>query len=95
MKLLGLIASCAFGCGSQSLSPAAARIHEGTELELTDCAVLQRVNGSAPADDANAETTAKNAAREAAAKLGATHIRWIVPCCTYVEANAYRCDAPE
>ena len=26
---------------------------------------------------------------------GATHVRWIVPCCSYVERDAYKCDMPE
>lgn len=90
-----LVALFATACGSKSgLSPAAANLKEGTDLELTDCAQLERVNGSAKASDENAEEHAKNEAREKAAELKATHIRWIVPCCTYVEAATYRCDTP-
>ncbi|NVB79587.1 MAG: hypothetical protein HOV81_14415 [Kofleriaceae bacterium] len=85
----------AVGCGSKTPSPAAARIHEAEESDLTDCTFLQKVQGSASESDKNAEMHAKNEARENAAKLGATHIRWIVPCCTSVEAEAYRCDVPE
>ncbi len=95
LPLLAPIALCVIACGSNKVSPAAARILEGDELQLTDCAVLQRVNGSASTNDSDAELHAKNAAKEQAAKLGATHVRWIVPCCSYVEAIAYRCDAPE
>lgn len=89
------LALCVVACGSKSPSPEAARIREGSDLELTDCAFLQKVQGNASETDGNAETHAKNAAREQAAAVGATHIKWIVPCCTYVEAEAYRCDAPE
>jgi hypothetical protein len=90
-----LAALFTIACGSKSLSPAAARLREGTDTELTDCSFLQKVSGTASDGDSNAATTAKNAAKESAAALGATHIRWIVPCCTYVEAEAYRCDVPE
>lgn len=93
---LSLVGLCVFACGSKSgkLSPAASRIKEGSDLEITDCTQLERVNGSAPSSDTNAEENAKNQAKEQAAALGATHVRWIVPCCTYVEAATYRCDAP-
>ncbi len=93
--LLTLLLSCVTACGSNKGSPAAARVLEASESDITDCAVLRRVSGSASANDSNPEQTAKNAAKAEAAKLGATHVRWIVPCCTYVEAEAYRCDAPE
>ena len=93
--LISIVALCAIACGSKSLSPAAARIREGSDLELTDCSYLQKVSGTASENDKRAQTTAKNAAREAAAAIGATHIKWIIPCCTSVEAEAYRCDAPE
>ena len=94
-RILLLTALVLAACGSKSgLSPAAARLAEGSELELTDCEQLERVNGSAGAKDEMAEEHAKNQAREKAAALGATHIRWIVPCCTYVEAATYRCDTP-
>jgi len=92
---LPIVALCVIACGSKSLSPAAARIREGNESDLTDCALLQRVKGTASDSDSNAETTAKNKAREEAAALGATHIKWIIPCCTSVEAEAYRCDVPD
>lgn len=85
----------AVACGSKSPSPAAASIREGNESDLADCTFLQKVQGTASDSDGNAATTAKNAARERAAAIGATHIRWIVPCCTSVEAEAYRCDLPE
>lgn len=92
---LSFVALCAIACGSKTLSPAAARIREGNESDLTDCSFLQKVQGTASDSDSHAATHAKNAAREEAAKIGATHIRWIVPCCTSVEAEAYRCDAPD
>jgi hypothetical protein len=92
---LVIVGVCVIACGSKSMSPAAARIKEGSDTELTDCAFLQRVSGTASDSDSNAERTAKNAAREEAAKLGATHLKWIVPCCTSVEAEAYRCDLPD
>lgn len=82
-------------CGGKSLSSGAARIKEGDESDLTDCAFLQKVQGTASDGDSNAQATAKNAAKEEAAKLGATHIKWIIPCCTSVEAEAYRCDVPD
>lgn len=80
-------------CGSKT--PSAARIHEAEESDLTDCTFLQKVEGSASESDKNAAMHAKNEAKENAAKLGATHVRWIVSCCTSVEAEAYRCDVPE
>ena len=88
-----LVVLCAVACGSKT--PAAARIHEATESDLADCTFLQKVQGTASESDKNAEAHAKNAAKENAAKIGATHIRWIIPCCTSVEAEAYRCDVPE
>jgi len=94
-SLLVITIVCATACGGNKLSAKADRIREGSDLELTDCAFLQKVNGSASDTDSQAATHAKKAARERAAALGATHIKWIVPCCTYVEAEAYRCDAPE
>jgi hypothetical protein len=90
-----IVALFAVACGSKTLSPAAARIREGTESDLADCTFLQKVQGAASDSDSNAATHAKNAAREQAAAIGATHIRWIVPCCTSVEADAYRCDVPD
>ena len=93
--LISIVALGAIACGSKTLSPAAASIREGNESDLTDCTYLQKVQGTASDSDSNAATHAKNAAREQAAALGATHIRWIVPCCTSVEADAYRCDVPE
>jgi hypothetical protein len=77
-------------CGSSSMSSAAASIREAEDSDLGDCAFLQKVKG-----DGDAAASAKRAAREQAAKLGATHIKWIIPCCTSVEADAYRCDVPE
>jgi hypothetical protein len=93
-RLIGIVGLCALACGANA--PPAARIREGRELELTDCTLLQRVSGSAddPGNDA-AMTHAKQQAMAEAAALGATHVKWIVPCCTYVEGNAYRCDAPD
>jgi len=88
-------AGCLAACGSKSMSSAAASIREAEESDLGDCAFLQKVQGTASDDDKEAATHAKAAAREEAAKLGATHIKWIIPCCTSVEADAYRCDVPD
>ena len=88
-----IVGLCAVACGGKQ--PAASRIVDGTELELADCAVLEKVSGTASTSDPDAETHAKAAARSRAAELGATHVKWIVPCCTYVEGTAYRCDAPD
>jgi hypothetical protein len=74
-------------CGSTSKST---RVGDADETMLADCKIIQRVNGSGA--DANA---AKDDARKKAAALGATQIRWIVPCCTTVEGDAYRCDLPK
>ena len=86
---LAIVVLCV-SCGSKSLSPAAARLVDGDDINLADCQIVQRVKGTG-----GDETHAKNAAREKAAALGATHVRWIVPCCTAVEGDAYRCDRPE
>lgn len=56
---------------------------------MSDCAALGKVEGAG----GNMESAQANA-KEHAAALGATHIKWIVPCCTTVEAQAYRCDVP-
>jgi hypothetical protein len=95
LRVIWIVGLFGMACGSSSPSPAAARIREGSDLELTDCAFLQKVQGRASDSDSKAETHAKNAAREQAASIGATHVKWIVPCCTYVEAEAYRCDTPD
>ena len=89
-----LIAFALCGCGGSSLSSKASALHEGTDADLQDCSFLGKVEGTASESDSKAEVHAKNMARENAAKLGATHIKWIIPCCTSVEAEAYRCDAP-
>jgi hypothetical protein len=89
-----LIALALVGCGgSSSLSSKAAALHEG-DADFKDCTFLGKVEGTASDSDKSAELHAKNMARENAAKLGATHIKWIIPCCTSVEAEAYRCDLP-
>lgn len=97
MKRLSNIWIVAFvlACGSNARSPSSVRIHLGDESELTDCTYLQKVEGTASDSDDRAEVHAKQSARAQAAAIGATDIRWIVPCCTYVEADAYRCDVPE
>lgn len=77
------------GCGAKGPSPAAARILEADDATMGDCTPLGKVNGAGGNVDA-----AKADAREHAAKLGATHIKFIVPCCTTVEAETYRCDVP-
>jgi hypothetical protein len=82
-------------CGSKGPSPAAANLREASDSDLTDCAFLQKVQGAASDGDPKAEAHAKAKAREAAAAAGATHIKWIIPCCTSVEAEAYRCDVPD
>ena len=93
--VISLVALCTFACGSKTLSPSAVRVHLGDETELNDCTFLQKVEGTASDTDSQAEMHAKHNARAQAAAIGATDIRWIVPCCTYVEADAYRCDVPE
>ena len=86
--ILGLFAgACGSGSGRSSLL-------EGNDAELTDCTFLQKVQGTAGDYDRSAEFHAKSAARKRATALGATHVKWIVPCCTYVEADAYKCDMP-
>ncbi len=76
-------------CGGSGLSAAASKLKEGDDSSLGDCAFLQKVSGAG-----SDETSSKNAAREKAADLGATHLKWIIPCCTTVEAEAYRCETP-
>ena len=94
LRMIGIVAVCAVACGGRT--PGTARIHEGSNLELTDCTLLRRVSGTANDKDNDAAfTRAKHEAMAEAATLGATHIQWIVPCCTYVEGNAYRCDTPD
>ena len=80
-------------CGGKSRR--ADNIIEGNEADLTDCSFLQKVKGTASETDSNAAGVAKRKAKEEAAAIGATHVKWIVPCCTYVEGDAYRCDAPD
>jgi hypothetical protein len=91
MKLIWIVASCALACGSKKPT---ARVVDGDATTLADCKVLERVRGTASEGD-DAGTRAKNDARKKAAALGATHIRWIVPCCTSVEGDAFRCDLPD
>ena len=90
--LITIITSYAIACGGNTRDPAS--VIDGTE-DLTDCSLLRRVNGEASDSDSNAAAVARRKAKAEAASIGATHIKWIVPCCTYVEANAYRCDAPD
>ena len=92
-RLILVSALCAIACGSKT--HAGSHIREGSDLELTGCSFLQKVSGTASVDDKNAAAHAKAKAREEAAKLGATHIKWIIPCCTSVEGDAYRCDLPD
>src|SRR5512140_2779186 len=95
MRLLPLITlALATSCGAKGPSPAAARIGDGNDVELADCTDLGKVEGTASEDDKNREAHAKDAAREQAAAMGATTIKWLVPCCTSVEGEAYRCDVP-
>ena len=93
--VIWIFAFSAIACGSKAPSPETVRIHGDNESELNDCTFLQKVKGTASDSDSRAEIHAKHNARAQAAAIGATDIRWIVPCCTYVEAEAYRCDAPE
>ena len=90
-----IVALCAVACGARSVGPTAIRIHDGDEAELKDCTFLQKVEGTASDSDSQAEMHAKHNAKAQAAAIGATDLKWIVPCCTYVEADAYRCDAPD
>jgi len=87
-----IVGLCAIACGGKTPS---SRIVEAADSDLTDCAFLQKVQGTASDGDSSAASHAKAKAREQAAAIGATHIKWIVPCCTYVEADAYRCDVPD
>ena len=84
---IGILAAC----GARAVE---SRVVDGEASTLTDCQPLERVTGTSEGGP-DAETQAKNDARKKAAKLGATHIRWIVPCCTSVEGDAYRCDMPD
>lgn len=93
--LFWIVALCVAACGSSTHGPTSVRIHDGEDSELTDCTFLQKVEGTASDSDSRAEVHAKQRARAQAAAIGATDIEWIVPCCTYVEADAYRCDVPE
>ena len=90
---LTVLASLAIACGGNSRR--SANVIDSAEAELTDCSFLQKVQGTASDTDRNAERVAKRKAKAEAASIGATHIMWIVPCCTYVEADAYRCDTPD
>ncbi|HTL37011.1 MAG TPA: hypothetical protein VL326_27935 [Kofleriaceae bacterium] len=90
MRLLWVVVLFGTACGSKGLSTAAAHLRESDGSELTDCSFIGKVTG----EGTNA-TQAKNVAKEKAADAGATHIKWIVPCCTSVEAEAYRCDVPD
>ena len=91
--LITIIASYAFACGGSTRGTA--NVIDGAEADLTDCSFLQKVKGSASDSDSNAAGVARRKAKAEAATIGATHIKWIVPCCTYVEADAYQCDTPE
>ena len=95
LLLTSITIALATSCGGKGPSPAAAHIRDGDDVELTDCKDLGRVEGTANDNDNNAVADAKDAAREQAAGMGATTVKWIVPCCTSVEGEAYRCDAPE
>jgi hypothetical protein len=79
-------------CGSKT---SASRVLDGDESNLADCQFVQKVKGSATGTDADVATRAKDDARRKAAAAGATHIRWLVPCCTEVEGDAFRCDLPK
>jgi hypothetical protein len=91
--LITIIASTMLACGGSTRGPA--KVIDAGEADLTDCAFMQKVKGTASDDDSNAASVARRKAKAEAASIGATHIKWIVPCCTYVEADAYQCDTPE
>jgi hypothetical protein len=91
--LITIIAWYAIACGGNSRGPA--NVVDGAEADLTDCSFLQKVKGTASDSDSNAAAVSRRKAKAEAASIGATHIKWIVPCCTYVEADAYQCDTPE
>jgi len=90
---LTVIASYAIACGGSPRR--SVNIIDSADAELTDCSFLQKVQGTASDYDRHAESVAKRKAKAEAASIGATHIKWIVPCCTYVEADAYQCDTPD
>jgi hypothetical protein len=93
MTRLVLIAACAIACGGKT---SGSRVVDTEELaNLADCKILERVTGTSSGEGQAAANRAKDEARRRAASLGATHVRWIVPCCTSVEGDAYRCDVPE
>jgi hypothetical protein len=83
----------AIACGGKGKG--ASSVHDADNVELTDCAFLGKVDGTTSGTGMEAAERAKNNAREKAAALGATVIKWIVPCCTDVEGDAYRCDVPD
>ncbi|MBA2538914.1 MAG: hypothetical protein H0V17_04700 [Deltaproteobacteria bacterium] len=87
-----IVALFAAACGGKTTG---SRVVDGDEANLTDCKILERVKGTASDSASDPATIAKADARSKAAKLGATHIRWIVPCCTTVEGDAFRCDLPD
>lgn len=91
--LITIIASYVIACGGTTRGPAS--VIDNADADLTDCSFLQKVKGSASDSDSDAAGVAQRNAKAEAASIGATHIQWIVPCCTYVEANAYQCDTPE
>ena len=92
LSLLTIIVASAIACGGSTKRTS---VIDSPEADLTDCSFLQKVQGTASDSDANAERVAKRKAKAEAASIGATHIKWIVPCCTYVEADAYQCDTPD
>jgi len=88
-----LVIIASFACGGTTRGPST--IVDSADEDLTDCSFLQKVQGTASDSDSNAAGVARRKAKAEAAAIGATHIKWIVPCCTYVEADAYQCDTPE
>lgn len=91
--IITIIASCVIACGGTTRGPAT--VIDSADTDLTDCSFLQKVKGTASDSDGDAAEVARRKAKAEAAAIGATHVQWIVPCCTYVEANAYQCDVPE
>jgi hypothetical protein len=91
--LITIVASYVIACGGNTRGPA--NVIDGAEADLSDCAFLQKVKGTASDTDSHAAGVARRKAKAEAAAIGATHIKWIVPCCTYVEADAYQCDTPD
>jgi hypothetical protein len=74
MTLIALLAGCA-----TALSARAAKVADADEASVAGCGFVGQVHGSSGWDNLAASTgmeNARNEARKAAAKLGATDIVW-------------------